>query len=191
MRSRRASALRALGDPETPAAPWAASKRAVRHTRVGRMTSPRKIIRVVNEKPDAKRLVPHRTVERSLSPCNQHVSTLPCPGSSGRPYGPVPRSSQVRPAHVGSVWFYILVQVAKTLRARVQTRRMVAADSGRRPPTLRVSAPGLSHCVRRGTIHGAAPARLYTRRSHIRDEHTVNELTKDGTICPSYIFRHP
>jgi hypothetical protein len=136
MRSRRASALRALGDPETPAAPWAASKRAVRHTRVGRMTSPRKIIRVVNEKPDAKRLVPHRTVERSLSPCNQHVSTLPCPGSSGRPYGPVPRSSQVRPAHVGSVWFYILVQVAKTLRARVQTRRMVAADSGRRPPTL-------------------------------------------------------
>ena len=132
MRSRRASALRALGDPETPAAPWAASKRAVRHTRVGRMTSPRKIIRVVNEKPDAKRLVPHRTVERSLSPCNQHVSTLPCPGSSGRPYGPVPRSSQVRPAHVGSVWFYILVQVAKNLRARVQTRRMVAADSGRR-----------------------------------------------------------
>jgi hypothetical protein len=107
MRSRRASALRALGDPETPAAPWAASKRAVRHTRVGRMTSPRKIIRVVNEKPDAKRLVPHRTVERSLSPCNQHVSTLPCPGSSGRPYGPVPRSSQVRPAHVGSVWLYI------------------------------------------------------------------------------------
>ena len=141
MRSRRASALRALGDPGTPAAPWAASKRAVRHTRVGRMTSPRKIIRVVNEKPDAKRLVPHRTVERSLSPCNQHVSTLPCPGSSGRPYGPVPRSSQVRPAHVGSVWFYILVQVAKTLRARVQTRRMVAADSGRRPPHVALARP--------------------------------------------------
>lgn len=95
MRSRRASALRALGDPETPAAPWAASKRAVRHTRVGRMTSPRKIIRMVNEKPDAKRLVPHRTVERSLSPCNQHVSTLPCPGSSGRPYGPVPTGAPI------------------------------------------------------------------------------------------------
>jgi hypothetical protein len=179
MRSRRASALRALGDPETPAAPWAASKRAVRHTRVGRMTSPRKIIRVVNEKPDAKRLVPHRTVERSLSPCNQHVSTLPCPGSSGRPYGPVPRSSQVRPAHVGSVWFYILVQVAKNLRARVQTRRMVAADSGRRPPTWHMA-------------HVRPPGRPTPSRGRRRPRPAVSRLcapghyTWRGTCTPLY-----
>jgi hypothetical protein len=154
MRSRRASALRALGDPETPAAPWAASKRAVRHTRVGRMTSPRKNIRVVNEKPDAKRLVPHRTVERSLSPCNQHVSTLPCPGSSGRPYGPVPRSSQVRPAHVGSVWFYILVQVgassenfacacSNTQDGGCGFRQAPAAHAPPRPPVRALGARGI------------------------------------------------
>jgi hypothetical protein len=83
-------------------------------------------------------------------------------------------SSQVRPAHVGSVWFYILVQVAKTLRARVQTRRMVAADSGRRPPTVALARPAYAlialcapgHYTWRGTCTPLYES--YSRRAHCK-----------------------
>ena len=87
------------------------------------------------------------------------------------PYGPVPRSSQVRPAHVGSVWFYILVQVAKTSRARVQTRRMVAADSGRRPPTCAPPRPPVRALGARGIPTVCAGALYMARHLHafIRD----------------------